>query len=201
MSQRFAFDVGPARDEVRRVSAEARDLPRERTSRGPLVVLGLACVACVVTTVIVGMTLPDRVPTHWSGSTPDQWSGRASAMVGLVAAPLVLGAVLVAVPALVVRWPQAGNVPRKDEWLRTPQRLRTLERLMREDMALFAALAFVFFALLSACTAVAARRPGGEMPGLLVAGPILLFVGGVLAILIGRVLLSGRYKANDDAGE
>lgn len=198
MSQRSVFGAGPTRDEVRRVCAQARDLPREPSARGPFVVLALACAAWVVTMVIVAMTLPDRVPTHWSGTSPDQWSGRVGAMAMFVVAPLVVGALLAAAPALVVRWPQGVNVPGKERWLSSPQRLRTLERLVREDMALFAALSFVFFAFLSVSTAVAARRPGGEMPGLLLAAPTLLFVAGILVILVGRMLISKRYTVGDD---
>lgn len=197
MNKRSAFDVGPTADEMRRVSAQARDLPRQQPARGPFVVLAVAVVVWTVTTVIVAMTLPDRVPVHWSGSTPDRWSSRIGAMAAFVVGPLVIAAILAVVSSLVVRWPQAVNVPHKEEWLRTPQRLRTLERRVREDMALFAALAFVFFAFVSVGTAVAARRPGGETPGVLVAGPILLFVGGILALLIGRMLLSKRYRADE----
>ena len=95
-----------------------------------------------------------------------------------------------------MRWPQSINAPQKEEWLRTPQRLRTLERLMREDMVLLSALIFALFALITATTGWAAHQPGGAMPGWLMGGVLLLFVVGMLTFLVTR-MLGSRYTPTD----
>lgn len=197
MTRQSAFDVLPTPEEVRRVAREARELPHEPVQRGPFLWLAGAVAIWAVTTAIVASRLPERVPTHWSGSTPDQWSSRVGAISMFIVVPLIMAGVIALVPHLVVRWPLGVNVPRKEEWLSSPHHLRRLERLLREDMALLSALIFVFFAILSVVTAAAAHRPGGELPTVLLVGPILLFVGGILGFIIGR-LLSSRYTPPDD---
>lgn len=196
MSKKSAFDVGPSPEEVRRVAQEARDLPREQLERGVLGCLGLVVAVWAVTVAVVATKLPERVPTHWSGETPDGWSSRTGAIALFVLTPIAISALLVLVSGPVMRWPQSINAPQKEEWLRTPQRLRTLERLMREDMVLLSALIFALFALITATTGWAAHQPGGAMPGWLIGGVLLLFVVGMLTFLVTR-MLGSRYTPTD----
>lgn len=163
--------------------------------------LAAAAVAVwLVTLAVVYVTLPDRVPTHWSsGTTPDQWSSRFGAILPALIGPIGVNVVLAGVSRLVLRWPQGINAPNKEYWLATPARLRRFERLLREDMSLIGALCLVLFAAIAVLMAVAARRPGGEMPGVFFAVIMIGFIAGMMAVL-WRMFSHGRYRGDDAWG-
>lgn len=193
------WDTGlPSSGELTRIAREARALPRESMSRGVKTFAAATVLIWLVTVVVTFFTLPERVPTHWSGEAPDDWSSRWGALAMEVISPVVIHVLLIGVSRLTFRWPQGINAPNKEYWLATPQRLNHFERLLREDMSLIGGLTMLLFAGLSIITGVAAHRPGGTLPGVVFALVMLLFVAGILGTLV-RMLLGGRYRGEGDA--
>lgn len=190
----------PDPDTSRETARQARALPAEPMSRGVRTLVAGAVVVWLATVIAVFFTLPERVPTHWSGSTPDNWSSRGGALAAMIIGPVVVNVVLAGTSRLVLRWPQGINAPNKKYWVSTPARMRHLERLLREDMALIGAVAMLLFAAISVMTGVAARRPGGEMPGMLSAVIMTAFVAGVLTVLV-RMLNGTRYRGDEGVGQ
>ncbi len=172
------------------------DAPRERSGPGYRIAVAVAALASLVTLIWLAVTAPDRLPTHWSGETPDGWSSKPAAL--LFCALVLPGTALVIsqLSRLVTIWPQGINVPNKEWWLETPQRLRPFERLLHEDMLLIAAVLLGLSALMNVTIGIAAQRPGGRMPSAVFALAVVAVVGGCLAV-VARMLL-GRYQPTDD---
>lgn len=133
--------------------------------------------------------LPDRVPVHFGlTGEADRWSSKPAALVLFA----VLGAVVFGLMAwslrLVDRSDLTGpwvNVPHRDWWTATPERLERVRRMLRRDLeALTVGMAVLFLAL-QVGTVVAARNGGGM-------GPLALTV--VLG-LVGAMLLYGIWAA------
>lgn len=199
VTQTSRWDTGfPDPEQLRETARQARQLPTEPMSRGVRAIVGGAVAVWLVTVLVVYSTLPERAPTHWDGSEPDDWSSRAGALVAFVVGPIAIGAVLRLVTTLVLRWPQGINAPNKEYWLQTTQRLRHFERLVREDLMLIGALTTLLFAAISVMTGVAAHREGGELPGVFFAVIMIAFIAGILGLVV-RMLLGRRYQPSDEA--
>lgn len=187
------------RDQRRRqVAREARLMAPEPASWLPRVVLGVATLAWLATLGWLAATLPERVPTHWSGSgTPDGWSSRPFALGFALLAPLLFAYPLLWLSRLTVIWPDGINTPHKELWLDTPRRLVRFERLLREDLMLMAGLTVLLLTGVDLVIGYAAHQPGGLVPWWV----FLVLVGGFL-VLIGlvtvRMLVGSRYRPRDD---
>lgn len=183
------------------VAREARDLPREPASWGPRLAIAVATLAWLTTLVWLVATLPERVPTHWSGSTvPDDWSSRGTALAMSVLLPLVLAYPMVWLSRLALVWPDGINVPHKQWWLERPRRLVRFERLVREDLVLLVAATVGLLTAVDVQIGIAAHRPGGETPGWSVPvllGTYLLLVG----LVVGRMVVGRRYRPREDDAE
>ncbi len=69
----------------------------------------------------LALSLPDRVPTHWSTSPlADGWSSKPAALALLIGPPLVTFLPMPLVARLMVSHPDLVNAPYKDWWLGTP---------------------------------------------------------------------------------
>lgn len=181
----------------RRVAEEARQLDREPAGRGARLVLGLATVAWLATLLWLVVTLPEQVPTHWSGGgTPDGWSSRASALVFVVVVPVLLFYPMILISRLVLVWPDGVNTPHKEWWLDRPRRLVRFERLVREDLMVIVAVSLLLMVGSDLIIGYAAHRPDGTVPGwwfpvLLVA--FLLALGAVVVHMVA----GSRYRPDD----
>lgn len=172
------------------------DTTREPSGRNYRIAVLLGGLASAATWVWLAMTAPDRVPTHWSGETPDGWSSKPAALVlcALLLPGIALG--ITQLSRLATAWPVGINVPHKDWWLAEPRRLVRFERLLREDMMLIAAALLGLSALMNVTIGVAAHRRDGAMPTAVFVLALVLVVGGVLTV-VARMLL-GRYDPTDD---
>lgn len=172
------------------------DETREPSGRNYRIFVLAAALTSAATWVWLALTAPERVPTHWSGQTPDSWSSKpaALAMCALLLPGVALG--ISQLSRLVTFWPASINVPHKDWWLESPRRLVRFERLLREDMLLITAGLLGLSALMNVTIGIAAHRPDGAMPTAVFVMTLVLVVGGVLAV-VARMLL-GRYDPTDD---
>ncbi|AKT52815.1 hypothetical protein ADJ73_11980 [Arsenicicoccus sp. oral taxon 190] len=180
------------------VSREARTLPREPSSWGPRLALGLATVAWLATLVWLVATLPERVPTHWgTGPAPDGWSSRASALAMSALLPPAVAYPMIWLSRLALVWPDGINVPHKEWWLERPRRLVRFERLVREDMMLVSAATVGLLAAADVQIGVAAHRPGGEVPEWTFPVTLVGFLA-VIGVVVARMGLGRRYRPRDD---
>ncbi|REF29300.1 DUF1648 domain-containing protein [Calidifontibacter indicus] len=172
------------------------DTPREPSGRAYRLTVLLGLFASAATWIWLALTAPDRVPTHWSGETPDGWSSKPAALAicGLLLPGVALG--ISQLSRLATAWPESINVPHKQWWLAEPRRLVRFERLLREDMLLIAASLLGLSALMNVTIGIAAHRPDGAMPTAVFAAAMVLVLGSVLAV-VTRMLL-GRYDPTDD---
>lgn len=181
----------------RHVADAARALPRERSGAGPRGALAVATIVWLATVVWLALTLPERVPTHWtSGSVPDGWSSREGALAFSVLLPLVTIFPLLWLSRLALVWPDGINLPEpaKRWWLDTPERLVRFERLLREDLMLIVASTLLLFAAADVVIGVAAHRPGGMAPGAAFPAILVGYLAAIGAVVI-RMLVGGRYRA------
>lgn len=190
------------REERRRqVAREARLMAREPAGWLPRLVLLVATVAWLAMLAWLVQTLPDRVPTHWSGGgTPDGWSSREFALGFAVVGPLVFAYPLLLLSRLTIVWPQGINAPYKEWWLETPRRLVRFERLVREDLMLIVGATVLLLVGMDVLMGYAAHRPGGQVPGwwfLAATGAFLVVLGWVVV----RMLIGPRYRPDDDDPE
>ncbi|MFK5646982.1 DUF1648 domain-containing protein [Ornithinimicrobium sp. LYQ121] len=187
------------REERRRqVAREARLMAREPAGWLPRLVLVVATAAWLATLAWMAATLPERVPTHWSGGgTPDGWSSRAFAVGFALVTPLVLFYPMLWISRLVMVWPDGVNAPHKEWWLDRPRRLLRFERLLREDLMVIVGLSVLLMAGIGLIMGYAAHRPGGTVPGWWFAALVGGFVG-ALALVIVRVMTGPRYRPDDD---
>lgn len=166
----------------REIAAAAGELPRGRINSGVRALVAVCALSWAAVTVWCAVTLPDRVPMHWSGSGVDRWGGRTEALLFL----LGFGAASFLLPLLsrlATAWPDGINVRDKDWWLRTPERLREFERRLRGDLWVVTASMLLTFALVGVVMNVAAHRPNGAVPlawVVSVALPVLLAVAYVV---------------------
>lgn len=177
----------------REVAAEAKRLPRERAAPFPRVVLGATTLTWVLVVVWLIWALPDRVPLHWSMSdTPDRWGTKGEALAFAVALPLLTAFPLILISRLALIWPDGINLPDKDWWLETPQRLVRFERLLREDMMLMAAATLAILVVADLSIAAAAQHPEGRAPWWMLPALGVALVA-MLAVIV-RMLLPRRYR-------
>lgn len=139
---------------------------------------------------------PDRVPVHWDGGlAPDDFASRTSAVLFLA---VVGGAMAVLFTGLVHgvgRIPVSlVNVPHKDWWSATPERLAELRRRIADDTAVLGALTMVFLDVLLVATVVAARSDDQRLG----AGPVVALVVYVVAMLAYCVYLPLRRYRPDE---
>lgn len=185
----------------RQVAQEARLLGREPAGRWPRMVLILATVAWLVALIWLVATLPERVPTHWSGGgTPDGWSSKAFAIGFAVLLPVVFFFPMIWLSRLALVWPDGVNVPHKEWWLDRPRRLVRFERLLREDLMVIVGITLLLMVGTDLIIGYAAHQPGGTVP----AGwfPVLLVAYlAALTVVIVRMLTGPRYRPDDDEPE
>lgn len=190
------------REERRRqVAREARLMAREPAGWLPRLLLLGATVAWLATLVWLVQTLPERVPTHWSGGgTPDGWSSRPVAVAVVVLLPLVFFFPMILISRLVMVWPDGVNAPHKEWWLDRPRRLVRFERLLREDLMVIVALSVLLVVGMGLIMGYAAHQPGGAVP----AWWFAVQVGGylvLLTLLVVWMYVSARYRPDDDDPE
>ena len=176
---------------------DARELPREPTARWITVLItGLVAVWLGVLAWQVTV-LPERVPTHFgSGGEPDGWSSKSGALAFSVLGPLLFALPLPLMSLMVLRWPSSINVPNKQWWTATGPRLRRFERLMREDLWLITAVMLVTLIGVQAGITGAAQTDDGRLPGLWLAGPLIVaFVG--TGVVLAR-MYGSRYEEQSD---
>ena len=186
--------MGPVAD----VAARARALLREPASRWRWLALILSTVLWLATLVALAITLPDRVPTHWSGgSGPDEWMSRGGSLLVSVALPVLTAYPLIWLSRLAIVWPDGINVPNKQWWLQTPQRLVRFERLLREDLMLVAALMILLYVGIDLAIGYAAHQPGGRMPGWVFPVVLVAFLV-LLALILAPMIVGRRYRPRED---
>ncbi|KAA0918755.1 DUF1648 domain-containing protein [Dietzia sp. ANT_WB102] len=181
---------------TRSAADDARDLPREPTAPWiRVLVAGLSIIWLGVLAWQVAV-LPDRVPTHFGpGGEPDGWSSKVGALAFSALGPL-FALPLPLVSLLVLRWPGLINSPNKQWWTATAARLRRFERLIREDLWLIAAVILVTLIGVQVGITGAALTPDGHLPGVWIAGPlIVVFVG--TGVVLAR-MYGGRYEEQVD---
>lgn len=181
----------------RGVAQEARQLDREPAGWPARIVLALATVAWLATLVWLTLTLPERVPTHWSaGGTPDGWSSRTSALAFTTAIPLLVLYPMIWISRLVIVWPHGINTPYKEWWLDRPRRLVRYERLVREDLMVIVGMSVLLMAGADLIIGYAAHQPGGRVPGWWF--PVLLIAYlVVLGVVVVRMMVGPRYRPDD----
>lgn len=110
--------------------------------------------------------------------------------------PLVICFPLIRLSRLVIVWPDSLNTPHKDWWLATPARLNRIERLVREDLIVFATLLLLGMTCGDVAILRAAHRPGGTR------SPAEPWIEGVLLAVVAIWMLSrarsSRYAPCDD---
>lgn len=181
---------------TRDTAAEARGMPREPTARWILVLMAVLTVVWLGILAWQVAVLPDRVPTHFgSGGEADGWSSKGGALAFTVLLPVLVVFPMPLMSLLALRWPQSINVPNRDWWTATAPRLRRFERLLREDLWLFAALTLALFLAIDVGIVVAARSADGNLSQAFLWGALVLFligIGAVMARMFGR-----RYAEQD----
>ena len=190
------------REERRRqVAREARQLGREPAGWGPRMVLILATVAWLAALIWLVATLPERVPTHWSGGgTPDGWSGKASAIGFAAVLPVLFFFPMIWLSRLALVWPDGVNVRHKEWWLDRPRRLVRFERLLREDLMVMVGLTLLLVVGIELVTGYAAHQPGGTVPAWWFPTMTVAYLA-ALAVVIVRMFAGPRYRPDDDDPE
>ena len=129
------------------------------------------------------LTLPERVPMHWSGAAgPDQWGSRAETVVLLAGLGLVMvaifGTLLVAISrSQSLTW---VNIPHKAYWQR-PENLPRAVHMVAADLAVIGALTMGMICAVPVSIVAATRRPDESLPGW------------ALAVIIGGLVLLTGY--------
>lgn len=184
----------------RDVAEQAKARPREAAASFPQAVLAITTLAWLIAVGWLVATLPERVPLHWSlSNAPDRWGSRGEAIAFAVLMPLVTAYPLILLSRLALIWPDAINLPDKKWWLATPERLVRLERLLREDMMLFAAVMVTILVIADLSIAVAAHHPSGAAPWWTF--PAVGVALAALAAVIIRMAAGGRYRPADDGAD
>ena len=176
---------------------DARNLPREPTSRWILVLLAGMTIIWLGVLAWQVAVLPDRVPTHFdSHGQADGWSSKAGALAYLTLLPAFVVFLLPLMALLALYWPQAINLPNRDWWTATGARVRRFERLLREDLWLIGAATLAMFIAIQVGITRAAVSGAESMSGLFLWGPMV-----VLFVVIGWVMvrmMGGRYAEQSD---
>lgn len=179
----------------REIVDQARALPREPSGWLPRAALVGSTSLWVAVVAWLFATLPERVPIHWAGDVPDGWASRGVALSLSLLGPLLFAYPMVLVSRWVLAAPEIINVRDRAWWQETPSRLVRLERLLREDLMLIAALTQLLQVTISIQIGVAAHRSGGVVAGwwipTLVGGFLLL-----LCLIMVRMLAGPRYRAD-----
>src|SRR5699024_632470 len=180
--------AAPERDRqvttTRDIAAEARGLPREPTAPWILVLMAVLTAAWLRILAWQVAVLPDRVPTHFGArGEADGWSSKAGALAFSVLLPVLVVFPMPLLSQLAVRWPASINAPNRDWWAATAPRLRRFERLVREDLWLFAALTFALFLASDVGIVVAADSTDGNLSQALLWGSLALFLLGIGAVM------------------
>jgi len=149
-------------------------------------VVALVTLAYAVVIVAGALTLPERVPSHWSsGSTPDAWGTRTqwvvtSSILGVVMA-LLLGGISVMTSRINLKgnW---INLPNKQWWVATPEREARARDLMSSYMWGITAVVMAVLTIDQVMTMVAAHNAQGTLPGHGTVMWMLLIVCGIAVI-------------------
>ncbi len=178
---------------------DARALPPEPAARWILVLaagMTLLWLAVLAWQVAV---LPDQVATHFDGSgQADGWSSKAGTLAFSVLMPVAVVFPMPLMAMLASRWPQAINAPNRDWWIQTGPRLRRLERLLREDLWLIAAVTLMLLVGIQVGITETAVSGAGEMSTVYLWVPLAVFlvaIGAVMARMMGK-----RYAEQPDLG-
>lgn len=181
----------------RRVAAEAKLLQREPAGGWRRLVLAAAVVGWLLSLVWLNLTLPERVPTHWSGGgVPDGWSSRTSAVGFALLLPLATVVPMLWISRLVLVWPDGINAPHKEWWLERPRRLIRFERLLREDLMVIVALTLGLFVAISLIIGYAAHQPGGVVPAWWFPVLVVAYLAVLTAVTV-RIYTGSRYRPDD----
>lgn len=184
---------------TRKVAEEARGLAPEPTAGWIRVLVAVFTVAWLAVLAWQVQVLPERVPTHFgSGGEADGWSSKQGALAFSVALPLLAAYPLPLLSLLVLRWPAGINAPNRDWWTASAVRLRRFERLIREDMWLFAVLMLGLFTVIQISIVVAARSEDGNGSSAMILGPLVVFLAAT-SVLMAR-MLGSRYAEQPDLG-
>lgn len=171
----------------------ARRMPREAASVTSRLVLWLALAAWAGVFLWLALSLPDRVPTHWSRSgVPDGWSSRTGALA-LFAGFLLMTLPLVLLSRLVLLAPDLVNAPHREWWTSTPRRVLRFERLVREDLMVVVALTLLLLVSTGLVMGYAAGQPTGAAPGWSFWVVLVTYLV-VLTLLVLRMYRSRRYR-------
>ncbi len=193
----MAGDAGDWREQGRhrrRVADQARLLGREPLSDPVRAVAALSVVLWLGVMVWLAVSLPDRVPTHWSTSPlADGWSSKPAALALLIGLPLVTFLPIPLLSRLMLSLPDLVNAPYKDWWLGTPQRLVRFERLLREDLWLITGASLLLMAAIGLIIGQAATTPGGQADPWWMWATIVGYLA-VIGLIVARMLAGRRYR-------
>ncbi|QDP94527.1 DUF1648 domain-containing protein [Microlunatus elymi] len=142
--------------------------------------------------------LPERVPMHFNGSGEvDNWGSRGSALLtfALIGAGVVVlfggMAWLAGRKSLNVGW---INLPHKEWWTETPQRVARLHILLREDLYFMAAVTMGILVVALASTVWAGQQSDPRMPSW-----AMILIGVLVAAIIARAIwmVARRYRPQE----
>ena len=159
-----------------------------------LVIPGVLYAASVIW---VSPQLPDVVPTHWSGSTPDGWSTRTGFLVMCVALGvgllLMFGLILRAFARSKTMW--GLNVPNREFWAQ-PEHIEQARVMARTDVAAIGGLTILLLSLVPLSILQASRSADQDLPTWMLA-TFFGYLGCILIYLICMVLY--RWSVPKDA--
>lgn len=158
------------------------------------------CSAALLGVWLIGwLTLPDRVPLHFSGSgSPDRWGSRGEALLTVA----LVGGGLVLLFWLLARWvPRAPaelvNIAPADKrwWFSTDERSAELRRRIADDLYLIGAATLVLVVVIEAVTLAISHHEDPALPWWLL--PIVgCYLAGLIAWSIWAV--GRRYRTPRD---
>ena len=153
----------------------------------------LACVAVVGVFVWSWGQLPDRVATHFGTSgSPDGWSSRTGAVLGLGAIALVLAVVLGGLAFWVTRGMPLTlvNMPGKQRWVEAGQEAR-FRTMMAEDLWFMDLVTMVLMGVVQVLVVRANRQQPPALDGWAVAAIVVY-----LAVLVAQTvwMVTIRYR-------
>lgn len=163
----------------------------------PWIGIGTGAIVYALVTFWAARRIPeDGVPTHFTEAGVADRFGSATEVVA-VWAGLGLGMIVLAIAAvLLVRHGPLGivNVPDKGYWT-APGRVRTLRRMLADDISLVMGATIIFVALVPVWMVLAARSPDGSVTPLTIWLPAALYLVGVASWTCW--LVRGRYRPRD----
>jgi Protein of unknown function (DUF1648) len=123
----------------------------------------------------------EGVPLHFNASgTADRLGSRSQALTIAVLPGLVVLGLTIGLMLLVRYGPlKMMNIPHKSYWL-AEQRQTQARRMLTADLALVMSVTLVFLAQIPVWIALGARTGGAALSPLLILGPIVAYIAGLL---------------------